>query len=187
MTLKRALAIWRVILAAGLDVDLLDVDDDGEGLITATMWGTGRKLCFEQSATNGRDAAVAPPGPSEPGWNWEVFNVDESVWRAGGHGWAASDEALSKVLRDHLSPGWPSSATTGRGDVGTIGNTETGVTWVTWARGSGVPWPTIAAVAEQVAGVPVKFQRSQVVDDDDVPDESRACVAIWCRMPARPA
>lgn len=102
MTIEET-AVLNLIKAAGLNVDSPDVDadDDGEGLITVTSWSVCRRVCFERSATNGRDPATVPDNP-EPGWEWEVFEVDEGGWVADRHGWAESDAAMTLVLVELL-------------------------------------------------------------------------------------
>ena len=104
MTIREDLAVLALIKAAGLDVDspTVDADDDGEGLITVTSWSVCRRVCFERSATNGRDAATAPADCPEPGWDWEVFKVDEGGWVPDRHGWAESDAAMTLVLVELL-------------------------------------------------------------------------------------
>jgi hypothetical protein len=96
---------------AGLDKAGLDVGDDGEGLVSVTDWSTARRICFELSATNGRDHAVHPV-ELEPGWDWELFTLDDDGWRANGiHGWVPDDAAMAGILRGHLpQPAAPETA-----------------------------------------------------------------------------
>jgi hypothetical protein len=63
-----------------------------------------------------------------------------------------------------------------RGHVGTIENTETGTTWVSWDRRMTPAWPEIASAVSRLSGGTVLIREGVDVDESEEPD--RAYVVI---------
>jgi hypothetical protein len=82
---------------------------------------------------------------------------------------------LRAVLADYPDTAQPQSAPE-RGHVGTIENTETGTTWVSWDRRMTPAWPEIASAVSRLSGGTVLIREGVDVDESEEPD--RAYVVI---------
>lgn len=80
--------IWRMLAAAGFDMDLVSVDPTGEDWDLTTG---DTRIAFGPATTE--------TGEQADGWDWTRYVRDDSEWTDAGTDWAATDEALIEVLR----------------------------------------------------------------------------------------
>lgn len=112
--------------------------------------------------------------PSEDWGPWDSPNVSDAESRDG---WKSVAQAAIDARAAAV-------ATPERWDAGTIENTETGTTWVTWDSRLPPPWTLIAAAVSRLSGGTALVR--QYNDGDEDPD-GRSCVVIERAAQQQPA